>query len=60
MGNGDLQAGGQAYCIDHLKALLEKHFVNKRLSVGNVVTMAVLADTYTAPKLREVGYGERS
>jgi hypothetical protein len=43
------------YCIAGLKALLEKHFANKRLSVENVVTMAVLADMHSAPKLKEVG-----
>jgi hypothetical protein len=42
------------YCIAGLKALLEKHFADKRLSVENVVALAVLADTYTAPKLKEV------
>ncbi len=42
------------YCVAGLKGQLEKHFVDKRLSKENVVAMAVLADTYTAPKLREV------
>ncbi len=41
------------YCIAGLKALLEKYF-DKGLSVENVVAMAVLADTYTALKLKEV------
>jgi hypothetical protein len=43
------------YCIAGLKALLERHFIEKRLSEENVVAMAVLADTYTAPTLKEVG-----
>jgi hypothetical protein len=42
------------YCIKELKAALEKHFVDKRLSKENVVAMAVLADTYSAPKLKEM------
>jgi hypothetical protein len=42
------------YCVAGLKGQLEKHFVDKRLSKENVVAMAVLADTYTAPKLKEV------
>ncbi len=44
------------YRIDNLKALLQKHYIEKKLSVGNVVGMAALADTYSAEKLKEVGY----
>jgi hypothetical protein len=43
------------YCIADLKALFEKHFIAKTLSVENVVAMAVIADTYSAKELREVG-----
>jgi hypothetical protein len=43
------------YLIDDLKATLEEHFINKRLSVGNVIEMAKLADMHSAPKLKKVG-----
>ncbi len=42
------------YCIKELKAILERHFIEKRLSVKNVVALAVLADTHSATKLKEV------
>ncbi len=41
--------------IDDLKALLEKHFIDRTLNVENVVEMAALADSHSAPKLMEVG-----
>ncbi len=41
------------YRIDDLKALMEKHYIGM-LSAGNVVAMAVLADVYSADKLKEV------
>jgi hypothetical protein len=43
------------YDINDLKAILEKHYTDKRLNLGNVVSMAVLADTHSAEKLNEVG-----
>ncbi len=43
------------YCIDNLKAALEGHFTDKRLSVENVIEMAKLADAHSAGKLMEVG-----
>jgi hypothetical protein len=42
------------YCIADLKALLETHFIDKRLRVGNAVAMAVLADMHSANKLKKV------
>jgi hypothetical protein len=42
------------YLIDDLKTQLEEHFIDKRLSVGNVIEMAKLADMHSAPKLKKV------
>ncbi len=42
------------YCIDDLKALLERHFIDKRLTVENVIDLAVLADTHSAGNLKKV------
>ncbi len=44
----------EKYCIVGLKAQLERNFIDKTLSVENVVSMVVLADTYFAHKLKEV------
>ncbi len=43
------------YWIDDLKAQLEEHFIDKRLSRGNVIEMAKLADAHSAKKLKKVG-----
>jgi speckle-type POZ protein len=46
------------YCIKGLKSILERHFLEKRLSKENVIALAVLADAHSAPKLKEVGRSE--
>ncbi len=42
------------YDIDQLKAHIEKHF-EKKLTAENILKMAVLADSHSAPRLRKVG-----